>query len=267
MPYKALAVGTSKRYGRAMDVRYLTLHQHEVFRDLNVKTICTHLENYPFINLQPLDFMKDCKKCKDATLARVRAVDLGHAYLGEQDYRQDSGIYSNVCQNVVLVNKNVTGTEEFYRSYARSEICLAIRLLAQNGGDELGVGVLTHNSGDDLVNPIRLAYKVELYWPIIYHYGSIYDALLMTLGKQRTKEIYKGCYKAGPDMLEEEEERESFIRCGNTDHCNKICHQIGSDGGGFSKCARCKLRRYCSATCQKKDWKLHKPECFPRMAD
>ena len=32
----------------------------------------------------------------------------------------------------------------------------------------------------------------------------------------------------------------------------------------MSVCTRCKLRRYCSQSCQKFDWIKHKDECFLR---
>lgn len=35
-----------------------------------------------------------------------------------------------------------------------------------------------------------------------------------------------------------------------------LCHR-----GGSKKCSGCKVRRYCGATCQTKDWRRHKQEC------
>ncbi|KKY32509.1 putative mynd finger family protein [Diaporthe ampelina] len=45
------------------------------------------------------------------------------------------------------------------------------------------------------------------------------------------------------------------LRCTN-------CGGLEAKGGGaLMKCARCKTVRYCSAECQKKDWKKHRMEC------
>jgi hypothetical protein len=42
----------------------------------------------------------------------------------------------------------------------------------------------------------------------------------------------------------------------------ETCSGCGTPGSGFKKCGRCKTACYCSAECQKKDWKAgHKLEC------
>lgn len=39
------------------------------------------------------------------------------------------------------------------------------------------------------------------------------------------------------------------------------CHQCGTSGCDTMKCARCQKARYCSRTCQRKNWKYHKLSC------
>lgn len=39
------------------------------------------------------------------------------------------------------------------------------------------------------------------------------------------------------------------------------CYNCGKGGGGLLRCARCKKASYCSAECQKADWKKHKQVC------
>jgi hypothetical protein len=42
----------------------------------------------------------------------------------------------------------------------------------------------------------------------------------------------------------------------------ETCSGCGTPGSGFKKCGRCKTACYCSAECQKKDWKAgHKLQC------
>lgn len=36
-------------------------------------------------------------------------------------------------------------------------------------------------------------------------------------------------------------------------------------GGPLKKCSRCQTAKYCSAECQKKDWRVHRGECAPKL--
>ena len=45
------------------------------------------------------------------------------------------------------------------------------------------------------------------------------------------------------------------------------CGQTAAPGVKLLTCSRCKLVRYCSAECQRKDWKSHKPRCQPAPAE
>ncbi|KND93187.1 hypothetical protein TOPH_02062 [Tolypocladium ophioglossoides CBS 100239] len=46
-----------------------------------------------------------------------------------------------------------------------------------------------------------------------------------------------------------------------TERCRKCGKTEGKDGGTLKKCSRCVQAKYCSAGCQKKDWKKHRMEC------
>ena len=41
----------------------------------------------------------------------------------------------------------------------------------------------------------------------------------------------------------------------------KACHNISCENDGDKRCSRCEWAKYCSITCQKSHWKLHKREC------
>ncbi|KAK2593750.1 hypothetical protein QQS21_008568 [Conoideocrella luteorostrata] len=47
-----------------------------------------------------------------------------------------------------------------------------------------------------------------------------------------------------------------------TDRCRSCGLGKAKDGSILKKCMRCKIARYCSAECQKKDWKKHRMECM-----
>ena len=51
------------------------------------------------------------------------------------------------------------------------------------------------------------------------------------------------------------EEEEACWACGATSGT--------VEGGVLKSCARCRVAKYCSAACQKANWKLHKPNCVP----
>lgn len=46
-----------------------------------------------------------------------------------------------------------------------------------------------------------------------------------------------------------------------TDRCRTCNKKVAQDGGSLKRCNRCRKARYCSAECQKKDWKKHRMEC------
>ncbi|POR39269.1 T-complex protein 1 subunit zeta [Tolypocladium paradoxum] len=46
-----------------------------------------------------------------------------------------------------------------------------------------------------------------------------------------------------------------------TKRCRKCGKTEGKDGGALKKCSRCVKVKYCSAECQKQDWKKHRTEC------
>lgn len=49
-----------------------------------------------------------------------------------------------------------------------------------------------------------------------------------------------------------------------TAHVCKVCQaKTKPDGGVLLQCSRCRSIKYCSATCQRKDWPIHKPACIP----
>lgn len=68
-----------------------------------------------------------------------------------------------------------------------------------------------------------------------------------------------------PDMLREAvaeiESRVDALGGGETSRCRSCGAAEAKGGGALKKCMRCLRVRYCSADCQRKDWKKHRMEC------
>jgi len=84
--------------------------------------------------------------------------------------------------------------------------------------------------------------KMKKYFP-----SDCYEFKMM---QQQVNDIPEQTYKI-------EEEIRIPVRCSNTK-----CNKKETHAGEFKKCARCRLARYCSQKCQRKDWKIrHQREC------
>jgi len=149
---------------------------------------------------------------------------------------------------------NSTITKETFKPYSRPEINSVLSCLMNNPAD---------------VNVYNIAQDPNLYWPIVWYYGSVHAALEKVGGEQLLREVY-----SSDNVLSARKNRKDidssltaafpdmpgnlrFI-CGNGD-CPKFDHLES-----FLKCANCKNRRYCSEICQRADWKIHKKECIKK---
>lgn len=76
---------------------------------------------------------------------------------------------------------------------------------------------------------------------------------------------------AHPELYRAEAEElvASFANAGSNapKHDNDVCGACGAekkaDGGALMACSKCRKRHYCSAKCQKEEWKEHKKYCQP----
>ena len=100
-----------------------------------------------------------CGHCKVGITGRIYNVYAGEAYIGGLDVRQGMGAKTAELRKVVCLG--IVDTEEMFWGYSYSEISLAIRILFLKGD----------------ITPLRIACHVDLYWPIIFYYGSMYNAL------------------------------------------------------------------------------------------
>lgn len=55
----------------------------------------------------------------------------------------------------------------------------------------------------------------------------------------------------------------SAVRLSLPNAAQNICGAAMCSANGMLRCSRCKTQYYCSAKCQKSDWKTHKQTCTP----
>ena len=110
------------------------------------------------------------------------------------------------------------------------------------------------------LHPLQLAKDPDIYWPIVHYYGSVYSALKEILDGKTVDSIYENIPECTslPERRNIVDEEQLVIKCGHNS-CVHLDWEFK-----FNQCSRCNLRRYCSPSCQKLDWKVHKKECFLR---
>ena len=184
----------------------------------------------------------NCTSCTEMAITRVLAVYQNTYWLSEQH----AGLY-----NSVIYPSSTSFQQDIFRIYSKCEIIFALEYLSRFP-EELRV--------------LRISRNPDFYWAIINYFGSIYNALLVTLGEKFTKSIYASYPPELPpvppvvrvDMYPPDRQERLVLKCGNI-HCSVLDLEFK-----FSRCTRCMIRRYCSKDCQVQDWKLHKLICFLR---
>ena len=189
-----------------------------------------------------------CSKCSILAVRRVHSVQRN----GFQFSRDES--FTGAYYSVIFSMEGGEDHLDYFQNYGIFEIKAAIRVIALQPMD---------------LHPLQLAKDPNIYWPIIYYYGSVYSALKELLDEEIVDSIYKNIpeFIDIPDRRNVDEllkrknivpEEKFVIKCG-------YCPCIHLDWKyEFKQCSKCKLRRYCSSRCQKEDWSRHKKECFLR---
>ena len=189
-----------------------------------------------------------CVQCQQDAVQRTNAVAAGLFSISISETLPDYGYgaqYLTADGQMVL---------ETFKRYSQPEICCVLQCLMSNPAD---------------LHPQWVAEDPNLYWPIIWYYGSVYSALMTCCGPKLVKKIYgkTSQYRSNkiltgsPSFPHTDNAFPSYavgemrMACGN-ESCPKLDHNEK-----FLKCAGCKVRYYCNEECQKADWKQHKKEC------
>ena len=118
------------------------------------------------------------------------------------------------------------------------------------------------------------AEEQNIYWPLIWCFGTVYDAILECCGEKFVKKVFDKLRSSSlsasslsseapspdvPAAFPDSAVGELRIACGN-ENCPKLDHKEK-----FKVCTGratgCRVRRFCSVECLRKDWEKHKSEC------
>ena len=140
-----------------------------------------------------------------------------------------------------------------FKSYSQPEITCVLQCLMSNHVD---------------LHPIFIAEDGNLFWPIIWYFGSVYNAISSCCDASTLYKVYgntlEGVSINAPTISFPNQIARAFpasasnqlrIACGN-ETCPQVDHHAS-----FKKCGGCRVRYYCCKKCQVEDFKVHKSEC------
>ena len=213
---------------------FAALFDADYFNRMNVDQPRYHCEH------EVDSFGNSCDKCDQLAIERISSV-----YENTYHVSKEESIIGSYY-SVIFPQQTDLKKHDNFNNYGKFEIITAIRVLALQPMD---------------LHPLQLAKDPNIYWNIVHYYGSVYSALKEILEPKTVKSIFENIHdcSALPKRRNELVDKEKFaLKCGNSS-CLLLDWRFV-----FKPCSRCLLRRYCSSSCQKLDWNLHKKECFVR---
>jgi len=203
---------------------------------------CVHAESE--------DARVDCKECIEDALERMQAVATNSVALSTEEALHGRG------QCTIWRTPDGKFKSETFKDYCRAELecTFAAMVVARKDYDT------------PIATPLFVAQDPKLYWPLIFHHGSIRAALehvaphvvwMTELGPVKATiqdpipVVTSKHYDDGPKRV--------LRKCGNN-----LCLKMEPDKGlgDFLLCGRCNQRQYCSKACAAQDLSLHKRECI-----
>ena len=126
-------------------------------------TMCSHQPQIP----TPVG---KCKDFHDTAVKRTTAVAEGSYSVSITEtvptYGYGARYFTLKDGNLVL---------DTFKAYSQPEICSVLQCLMSNPAD---------------LHPLYIAEDPNLYWPVIWFYGSVYNALLECCGHKVVQQIY-----------------------------------------------------------------------------
>ena len=194
-----------------------------------------------------------CEACFDDACRRLNAVARRAYVLSE------SGGAGG--RHAAVYDIGGTLMEEPFGAYGLGDVDTALATLAAADGgtdgkrfpgrDDAQFEGATFVSNRAFLSPFFIASDPNLLWPTLYYYGSLANAL-SRVGVDPSKSPPPPPTLLAPSVKDGDA---AILACGH-DACRKVTARTA-----MMRCSRCKGRAYCSASCQKADWKIHRNEC------
>ena len=203
---------------------------------------CRHLENEK-------EMVGKCADCQMDAVRRVEAVAEGQFSIS---------IEFHVPRRYFAARFFNTGnvlTMDLFKKYSQPEVCCVLQCLMTNPAD---------------LHPLHLADDPNLFWPLVWYYGSVHHAILQCCGEKTAKKVY-GLHSKYLSRISKvlaadisnnntifpaDTEGEVVITCGYD-----VCPKLRGKEDKFVTCQGCKVRKYCNRECAKEDWPIHQSEC------
>ena len=194
-----------------------------------------------------------CEACFDDACRRLDVVARRAYVLSES-----GGVGG---RHAAVYDNGGTLMEEPFGAYGLGDVDTALATLAAADGgtegtrfpgrDDAQFEGATFVSNRAFLSPFFIASDPNLLWPTLYYYGSLANAL-SRVGVDPAKTPPPPPTLLAPSVKDGDA---SILACGH-DACRKVAARTA-----MMRCSRCKGRAYCSASCQKADWKIHRNEC------
>lgn len=188
-----------------------------------------------------------CEQCETDAIERLDAIASGAVVLSLDEDLPHRG------QAVIFRGRNGKLKIETWKTYAGGEAECALAVLAASGMSSY-------------VFPIFVAQDPNFLWPLIGDHGSIRAAVEFVAPhidwNDKIGPAKENVLKQVP-VIPDCRPGKYLRKCGNG-FCNNLEHYRSNT---FMCCTRCNRREYCSAECQRDDWKIHKRECAVNISE
>merc|ERR1719186_350969 len=187
----------------------------------------------------------ECEVCCRDAIQRLRAVANGLYSISTNQLIPNYGYAAR------YVNEYGVIVQDVFKTYSKPDVRQVLQCLMSNPVD---------------LHPAAVAEDQNLFWPIVWYWGSVFHAVQDTCNRNTLEAVYqrRGGHITLTGRTGDASALAAFpqsaagewrVACGSED-CPRVDHEVK-----FELCKGCKVRRYCDEECQRKDWTKHKQFC------